>query len=262
VNDKYYFFEDRPPTPVFVPDKPRRDFSTQIEDGELFDYDLEVEPILEVLVGRSLLQARYELIEDDERKDYLMHKKKYEQKREFELVNLQRTEAAHIRREEERKRRNIQKVEKAKYDNTIHKKLYSKLFAKSYFKDLKKTSLSNLSERGYLKDHLNYQMIFYIKDDYYPLSTLIHTQTDELPNILSRISNERNGVLAYKHKNVIDIEKERIKKIRENKELAKRVNFKLYVNTNRKQLKMKKLEFVYNWRGEKLEEKNELQVKK
>ena len=39
---------DRPPTPLFVPFKTGRDMETQIEDGDLFDFNFEVEPILEV----------------------------------------------------------------------------------------------------------------------------------------------------------------------------------------------------------------------
>jgi len=35
-------------------------------DPELFDYELEVEPILQVLVGKSLEQARIEVIEQYE----------------------------------------------------------------------------------------------------------------------------------------------------------------------------------------------------
>lgn len=40
---------DRPPTPLFIPAKSGRDMETQIEEGDLFDFDFEVEPILEVL---------------------------------------------------------------------------------------------------------------------------------------------------------------------------------------------------------------------
>lgn len=46
-------FEERPHTPDFVPKKTGIDASTQIEPSDkLFDFDLEVEPLLEVLVGK------------------------------------------------------------------------------------------------------------------------------------------------------------------------------------------------------------------
>jgi len=76
IIDQPYFFEDRPPTPKYIHLPPGVEVSTQIQDNELFDFELEVEPILQVLVGRSLVSATYELIKEEERKEYLEHKKK------------------------------------------------------------------------------------------------------------------------------------------------------------------------------------------
>ena len=45
-------FMDRPITPVFIPQKTGVDADTQIGVGDLFDFDFEVEPILEVIVGK------------------------------------------------------------------------------------------------------------------------------------------------------------------------------------------------------------------
>lgn len=39
---------------------------TQIQPGDLFDFDLEVEPILEVLVGKTLHVAMLELMQEEE----------------------------------------------------------------------------------------------------------------------------------------------------------------------------------------------------
>lgn len=59
-------FIDRPPSPLFIPSKHGIDASTQVEEGELFDFDLEVEPILEVLVGKTLQQSMMEVLEEEE----------------------------------------------------------------------------------------------------------------------------------------------------------------------------------------------------
>jgi radial spoke head protein 3 len=59
-------FMDRPPTPMFVPAKIGLDKATQIAAGDLFDFDREVEPILEVLVGKTLEQSLMEVHEDIE----------------------------------------------------------------------------------------------------------------------------------------------------------------------------------------------------
>ena len=59
-------FMDRPPTPTFVPAKTGEDKATQILPGDLFDFDLEVIPILEVLVGKTLEQGLMEVLEEEE----------------------------------------------------------------------------------------------------------------------------------------------------------------------------------------------------
>lgn len=78
---------------------------TQIEDGELFDFDIEVDPILDVIVGKTLEEARMEVIESDELEIMRKHKQAYELERQAELLEVQRVEAADIRRKKEAARR-------------------------------------------------------------------------------------------------------------------------------------------------------------
>jgi hypothetical protein len=44
----------KPPTPKYVPKKTGINKDTQIEDYDLFDYDREVQPILNVLLTKSV----------------------------------------------------------------------------------------------------------------------------------------------------------------------------------------------------------------
>lgn len=55
-------FLDRPITPLFIPQKRGVDAETQIETGDLFDFNLEVEPLLEVIVGKTLEQGLMEVL--------------------------------------------------------------------------------------------------------------------------------------------------------------------------------------------------------
>jgi hypothetical protein len=59
-------FMDRPASPLFVPARTGQDVVTQILPGDLFDFDLEVEPILEVLVGKTLHVSMLELMQEEE----------------------------------------------------------------------------------------------------------------------------------------------------------------------------------------------------
>ena len=52
-----------------MPRKKGVDKKTLVEDNELFNYEDEVEPILSVLCGKTLEQARMEVLEEGELKE-------------------------------------------------------------------------------------------------------------------------------------------------------------------------------------------------
>ena len=64
------FYLDRPPVPLFQPRMPPKECckATQIydEDPELFDFDKEIEPMLNVLITKTLEQARMMALEEEE----------------------------------------------------------------------------------------------------------------------------------------------------------------------------------------------------
>jgi len=77
VEPDYYI--DRAPDATFIPNMKGIAKATQIFDGDqdLFDYENEVEPILQVLVGKAIEHARIEVIEDYEAKILRAHKVKF-----------------------------------------------------------------------------------------------------------------------------------------------------------------------------------------
>ncbi|GMI07608.1 hypothetical protein TrRE_jg2751 [Triparma retinervis] len=60
VNTQTAQFEARPPSPEFVPMKTGIDMTTQLSD-EVFDFDIEVGPLLQVIVGKTMEQALLEV---------------------------------------------------------------------------------------------------------------------------------------------------------------------------------------------------------
>ena len=64
------FYLDRPPVPLFQPKMPAKENckETQIYEGDelLFDFDAEVDPMLNVLISKTLEQARMEVLEETE----------------------------------------------------------------------------------------------------------------------------------------------------------------------------------------------------
>merc|ERR1719335_1509449 len=84
------FLLDRPEEPLFMPAKIGVDMATQIEDGELFNFDVEVEPILEVLVGKTLERSMMETLEEEELAAMRRHQEYFQQHREEELEAMRK----------------------------------------------------------------------------------------------------------------------------------------------------------------------------
>jgi len=77
-------FAPRPETPKYVPKKTGIDKITQIEDYDLFDYDREVQPILNVLLTKTVEQALLEVEEETELDEIRKYKTEYK-KRQVDL---------------------------------------------------------------------------------------------------------------------------------------------------------------------------------
>lgn len=146
------FYIDRPPTPEFIPNPAGVNAETQIEDHELFDFDLEAEPILEVLIGKALEEGRIEALEEWERVELRKHKEKYELEREGELMEVQRQEAAYNRRVEETRRRKLQQEAKAQVSVATQQKLLARLISRSVLKNLKNSTLQLMVDSGDLRN--------------------------------------------------------------------------------------------------------------
>merc|ERR1740127_419067 len=116
------FLLDRPPSPLFMPAKIGVDIETQIEDGELFDFDAECEPVLEVLVGKTLEQSMMEVLEEEELESLKRHQEDFEKRRNAELLEVQRMEAAEKRRHDEMTRRINQQKAQREQDLSVMKK--------------------------------------------------------------------------------------------------------------------------------------------
>lgn len=72
------------------------DASTEIDDGELFDFDNEVHTILESLIGTTLQQALTEVVHEEEIADLREQQHKMLANREAELAELRRLESKEI----------------------------------------------------------------------------------------------------------------------------------------------------------------------
>jgi len=101
LTDKPPFYEkeiqtefniEKPPVRHFMPVKTGLSKETQIWDGDLFDFDYEVEPILQVLLGKTLEHSRMEVLEEEELKMMKQQQEHYQNLKKSEMEKVHRLE--------------------------------------------------------------------------------------------------------------------------------------------------------------------------
>ncbi|KPA73483.1 putative radial spoke protein 3 [Leptomonas pyrrhocoris] len=145
---------DRPATPKYIPTKSGRDAETQIYEGELFRFDEAVEPILEVLVGKTLEQAMLEVMQEEELELLRQQQIEFEQRRKEELLEAQKLESAERRKFEEKERRKKQEMERIQREKETREKLQARQFAKAYMTNMENRVISRLQDEGWFADRV------------------------------------------------------------------------------------------------------------
>jgi len=120
-------------------------------DRDLFDFELEAEPILQVLVGKALELAQIESIEDYEKRELAKHKKLFLQMKEAELIETQRMEAARKRRTDESERRSLQQRTYKSQKVMAEKKVMARKAAKEFLFLFKRDTLKIMVDEGTLR---------------------------------------------------------------------------------------------------------------
>ncbi|PFH32665.1 radial spoke protein 3 protein [Besnoitia besnoiti] len=144
---------DRPSTPIFRPHREEVHASTQILDGDLFAFDEEVVPILEVIVGKVLEQSITEVLEEEELAALKKQQDEYERARMLELIEVQRLEAAERRRSEEIQRRRAQAEAWHEVKRTAYRKMLAMDFAATHRRGRSQLILRQLAESANLFMH-------------------------------------------------------------------------------------------------------------
>merc|ERR1712048_183054 len=152
------------------------DVATQILPGELFDFDIEVRPILEVLVGKTCEQAIMEVCEEEELATLRAQQRRFQQRRAAELAETQRLAEQDRRKEEEKARRVEQQREALRPEKETADKVAARLFAVNFLEDLVPAVMGTLSRNGYFMSETARD----IETEYMPwLMECIHKQMDK-----------------------------------------------------------------------------------
>ncbi|CAG9322983.1 unnamed protein product [Blepharisma stoltei] len=207
---------DRPPTPLYTPKKIGEDVVTQVEDGELFDFNLEVAPILEVLIGKSLEQGRMEVLEEEEVEAMRKHQREFEQKRNVKLIEVQKLEAEELRKRDEAERRKVQARTRKEQLQFAHKKYMARILAKKYLNRFGNNATTYLLDSEVFSDPIlvafHDQLIPWLSVE--SLQSLL--EENVIVELLDKIQEESNNMLVKQHKSTVDQEYTKRKEAKEN----------------------------------------------
>ncbi len=127
---------------------------TQIAPGDLFDFDFEVAPLVDVLVGRTLEQACAEVAQEAELAAIRGRRAEFEAVRAAELAEVQRMESEVKRRFAEKTRRVEQERERLAREASVREKIAAAAFARSYLTAMRRNVFASLHKSGHFYDPL------------------------------------------------------------------------------------------------------------
>lgn len=125
-----------PPIAPYISNKTGVDASTDIGDGDLFDFDTEAEPIIESLVNISMEQAMLEVMHEEQVADMRRQQQEYMAIREAEMAELRRLEAEDARLQSEKERRLRLEQISADLDHEMHERITAAKMIQGYVGNL------------------------------------------------------------------------------------------------------------------------------
>ncbi|XP_076164110.1 radial spoke head protein 3 isoform X3 [Ptiloglossa arizonensis] len=154
VGTQTEYFLDRPPTPRHCPEKIGEDASTQIEPNDLFDFDFEVQPILEKLVGKTVEQALIEVLEEEEIAALREQQRKFLELRAAERAEARRLEEQErrIREEKDQRLKQYEKAMRARRES--EERVAAATLLTGYIAELLPAVLEGLKMSGFLLDEI------------------------------------------------------------------------------------------------------------
>ncbi len=210
-----------PPQPVLIwPKKTGKDVECQIEDGDLFDFDEEVKPLIHVIVSKTLEDATREVLEEEELKTIIEQQEKYKNLNEENRNRVKKLEDDERERFEEHNRKKDLKDNRIKLTKLFQKKLQSRMKAKQYISKLKSDVYNILGKK---KVFQNENENYYFTDLLPEIKSLVEENTRNDYLIVNRMndmfSNSKYKKDCNKHMESVLNEKKRL----ENNERIRRI---------------------------------------
>ena len=208
----------KPQEPLIWPEKTGIDVETQIEDGDLFNFDIEVEPLVHIILSKTLEDSRREVLEEEEIKEIKEQQEKYKNYNLDDDNRVKNIEDNEKKRYDDMKMKKENKLKRLNMTKIFQMKLSSRTIAKKYISKLMKDTKNALTERAVFKNPQNNDFFTDLLPDLQNLAENFNLNdykiVDKLQEMLvyKYLNNNKE-----KHKNAILKEKERLK---ENKRIG------------------------------------------
>jgi hypothetical protein len=147
-------FDDLPPPAPYVPLKTGVDVATQIEvEDNLFKFDLEVQPILEVLVGKTLEQSLLEVQEEEELSHLKKRKEDLEKEKVLEEERITGMERAEQVKWEEKEVHRLSETDRVAREQVLEQKVWASYMSKTLVDEpFINTVFDTLEDKGVFVD--------------------------------------------------------------------------------------------------------------
>ena len=142
---------EKPVPKLIWPEKTGVDVETQINDGDLFNFTLEVKPLVSIIVSKTLEDSRREVLEEEELKIIKEQQNKYKDLENEEKERIKNIENIEREKYEEMKMKKNEKIKRLEMTKLFQKKLISRIKAKQYIKKIYNQTHEYMKERGLYK---------------------------------------------------------------------------------------------------------------
>lgn len=132
----------------FVPLPSGTDAATLIEDDDLFDFEMEAEPVVHVLVTRTIEDALRAVLDEEEMKAIMDHKTKWETQRNFERGTLQRMSARAHRRDNEKRNARLDEIKREAEEAKKEREALAQQLAREYVASIEQSVYKQMVEYG------------------------------------------------------------------------------------------------------------------
>eukprot|EP00744_Colponema_vietnamica_P008974 GILI01012779.1.p1 GENE.GILI01012779.1~~GILI01012779.1.p1 ORF type:complete len:449 (-),score=121.42 GILI01012779.1:14-1360(-) len=226
-------FLPRPPTPPYVPKKTGIDAYTQIEEGELFDFDLEVEPIVDVLVFKTLEQSLLEVEEEEELRAMREYKAAYAKRVKQDKEKVSRMEKKEKELYDKIQARMAKERIRVEEEKAVLTKLAAFRSAHNYLSGVTDSAVKDLSEGGFFAS----QESLLVETHFFPwLFKQVESNLRSLEGLRDTVDSlisvaVEQPRLAYQETRRKREEEERQRELERERNRVKRGNVRIYVNS-------------------------------